>query len=97
MMALNRVNARRWSRERHPAMPGADLVVTLVHDERGSALVMVAVSLVALLGASMLAIDVGQLMTARSHPPRALSPPGLPNSERSSTSGRKTTVFAPLR
>jgi Flp pilus assembly protein TadG len=65
MMAINRVNARGWNREAHAATDLADRLGQIGRDERGTALIFVAVSLVALLGASMLAIDVGQLMTAR--------------------------------
>jgi len=65
MVAENCVNARRRSREPYEPIDRAGRSVRLVGDERGFSLIMVAVSLVAFLGASMLAIDVGQLMTAR--------------------------------
>jgi Flp pilus assembly protein TadG len=64
MMAEHRVNGRRRYRAAYDAIDLARLAPR-GGDERGFSLIMVAVSLVAFLGASMLAIDVGQLMTAR--------------------------------
>jgi Flp pilus assembly protein TadG len=65
MTAMDRINAHRRRPEAHEPLDLADRLRQVRANERGISLIMVAVSMTAFLGASMLAIDVGQLMTAR--------------------------------